>query len=189
MIERSFDWLSAKWQRIAIFLFILLGILFTVSMALADGVHQPAAVIPPSAPIILLYGEGTPPAIQKVPGYSYLQTRPLAKGDLIIDARRYTVTGDDLYGKIPYYATRNYLKTGWDPKKTKMLVIVTNRNRSFSTSGSVSSSWSNTDTDNQMSQVLSKSVSSSLYASGSISPSFSQSWVSQRFSIIFMLIE
>ena len=128
-----------------------------------------------------------------MPSFAYIGTQPLRKDDKICGAIRYTATGKDLFDKVLKYHEKTYLDKKWNPAKMRMLVVKKIKNRSFSTSGSVSSSWSDTTADTLTSNIapntLNRNTSSTLYGSGSIAPSFSQSWVAESFDIWFFLID
>ncbi len=167
-----------------------------LTLGIANSQHAPIQPNPqpippplPSSPVVYVFGAGQEPQTVKLPKFSYLGTEPLRKDDKICGAVRYSANGKNLYDKILDYHEKTYLDKGWNPRRMRMLVVATNRNRSFSTSGSVSSSWSSTDSANTIQQMLSKNTTSSLYATGSIAPSFSQSWVSQRFDVWYFLVE
>jgi len=155
-------------------------------------IPAPPPVIPPPAvipPIVYMFSGGQEPVIQKMPKFAYAGTEPLRKGDKICGAVRYPATGKNLFMRVMECHKKTYLEKRWNPRQMRMLVVKFQKQRSFSTSGSVSSSWSTTDSENQALQTLSKNSTQSLYSSGSIAPSFSQSWVSESFDLWFFNTE
>ena len=164
--------------------------IFLCITTLCHAQQQPIPPPLPQAPIVLMYNQGQEPQVVKMPQFAYRGLEPLRKDDRILKAERYSATGRNLYNRILEYHEKLYLR-GWDISHMRLLVIKKIKNRSFSTSGSVSSSWSSTESENlSLSMVpnsISKNDSSSLYGSGSIAPSFSQSWQAESYDLWFFI--
>jgi hypothetical protein len=170
---------------------MVIGMLILPTISLGEVINNPPVIPPPAVipPVILMYSPGQEPTVVKMPKFAYAGTQPLRTTDQISGAVRYSATGKNLYQRVLDCHEKTWLKKGWHPTKMRMLVIKKIKNRSFSTSGSVSSSWNSTESSNdsfyQLPNSLTKSTTSSLYGSGSIAPSFSQSWQSESYDIWF----
>jgi hypothetical protein len=137
---------------------------------------------------VLIFSGGQEPQIVKMPQFAYLGTQPLCKDDKIVSAVHYKAKGSNIYEKVIEYHEQTYLEKGWNPKFMRMLVIVQNVNKGFSTSGSVSISNTESSQENKALGTVSKYLSSNLTNSGSIAPSYYQNWTSQKFEVWFFLI-
>lgn len=138
---------------------------------------------------VVVYADNQVPLVFKMPEFSLIGTRPLLKGDKIIDAVHFTAKGRNLYKKVIEHCKEMHEQKAWDPRFMRMLVIQKNVNKAFSTSGSVSVSNSTSDNENLYTGTIQKGTNSTLSNSGSLAPSYSQSWTSQSFDIWFFKID
>jgi hypothetical protein len=142
---------------------------------------------------VMIYSQGQEPTVSKMPDFAYLGTRPLMKDDKIVAATHFSAKGKDIYEKIIEYHEKVYLEKGWNPSKMRMLVTVGNVNKAFTISGNVAANFSENVSNmaNSFSPGLStnKSTSNSLGSSGGIFPSWTKSWIDQKFTIWFFLTE
>jgi hypothetical protein len=151
-----------------------------------------------SKTVVLMFSEGQQPQIAKMPKYAYCGMQPLTKDDKVLDAVEFEAKGKNIYNKaIKYYfkAMDHFLKSNRFimPDKMRMLVIVKNVNKAFSTSGNVSANFTDSTNNNtnlvSSGNTLTKNSANSLSSSGGIFPSFSKSWTDQKFEIWFFLVE
>lgn len=142
---------------------------------------------------VLIFSGGQEPQIAKMPTFAYLGTQPLTKDDKILDTVHYTAKGEDIYEKVIEYHQKTYLDKKWNPKNMRLLVTVKNKNKAFSLSGNVQANFQEY-TNNQSNVVtpsgqLTKGTMNSIGSSGSIFPSFTQSWIDQKYDIWFFFVE
>lgn len=175
---RKKDEVNLTLWTVMLFLMIVLVLMLTIGNSHAQ-----------TKTSVLIFSQGQEPTVSKIPPFALIGTRPLTADDRILEADHYSATGKNIYQQIIACHQKAYLKHKWNPAKMRMLVVVKNVNRGFSTSGSVSLNNTESTQENKATGMLSKYASSNLTNSGSIAPSFYQNWSDQRFIIHFFLVE